>query len=134
MSFDPVTAGLDLIRTVAGGYFTNKAEKAKFIANAQQMAMSGKLSRFVEQIKAQTQIITTEAKGGWLQRNWRPMLMCLFGIIIANNYLIYPYLALFWDAAPKMEIPPDMWGLLKLGVGGYVVGRTVEKAVKEYKK
>jgi predicted MFS family arabinose efflux permease len=55
------------------------------------------------------------------------MIMCLFGVIILNNYVIYPYLSLFIEAAPMMEIPTDMWSLLKLGIGGYVVGRTVEK-------
>lgn len=53
------------------------------------------------------------------------MLMCLFGLIIANNYLIVPLLG-----TPMADIPPDMWELLKLGVGGYVIGRSVEKGVK----
>jgi hypothetical protein len=26
-----------------------------------------------------------------------------------------------------LAIPPDMWDLLKLGVGGYVMGRSAEK-------
>ena len=34
---------------------------------------------------------------------------------------------------PQADIPPDMWDLLKLGVGGYVVGRSVEKGVKVWK-
>jgi len=34
---------------------------------------------------------------------------------------------------PKADIPPDMWDLLKLGIGGYVVGRSVEKGVKVWK-
>ncbi len=54
--------------------------------------------------------------------------------IIANNYILYPYLALFFEGAPKLEIPPDMWALLKIGLGGYVVGRSVEKAVIGLKK
>jgi hypothetical protein len=33
-----------------------------------------------------------------------------------------------------LEIPPDMWDLLKIGLGGYVVSRGVEKTMKEYKK
>jgi len=58
----------------------------------------------------------------------------LFGIIIANNYIIYPYLSLFMDDAPMLEIPPDMWGLLKLGLSGYIVGRSGEKMVTAWKK
>ena len=43
-------------------------------------------------------------------------------------------MSLFFDAAPKLAIPPDMWDLLKIGIGGYTVGRTVEKSVKSYKE
>ena len=75
-------------------------------------------------------VIRAEATGeSWLQRNWRPLLMCLFGVIIANNYIIVPLFS-----TPKADIPPDMWELLKLGVGGYVVGRSVEKGIKVWKK
>jgi hypothetical protein len=84
-------------------------------------------NEFIELLKSQTAIVLAEAKGGWLQRNWRPMLMALFGIIIFNNYIFYPYLSLFFDKAPMLAIPPEMWSLLKIGIGGYVVGRSVEK-------
>ena len=33
-----------------------------------------------------------------------------------------------------LEIPPDMWGLLKLGLSGYIVGRSGEKMVTAWKK
>lgn len=55
--------------------------------------------------------------------------MCLFGVIVANNYVVAPIFG-----TTQAEIPPDMWDLLKLGVGGYVVGRSTEKAVKLWKK
>lgn len=35
---------------------------------------------------------------------------------------------------PPADIPPDMWDLLKLGVGGYVVGRSAEKSIKTWKE
>ena len=47
--------------------------------------------------------------------------MCLFGIIIANNYIIAPIFGL-----ASLPIPDDMWSLMKIGLGGYVVGRSVE--------
>jgi len=56
----------------------------------------------------------------------------VFVVIIANNYIVYPYLSLFWNQAPALAIPPEMWGLLKIGIGGYVVGRSVEKTVNVY--
>ena len=72
--------------------------------------------------------------GNWLTANWRPVTMLTFVAIIANNYLLYPYLALFFTNAPMLVIPPDMWELLKIGLGGYVVGRSAEKIVTVWKK
>ena len=85
----------------------------------------------------QQNVIIAEAKGGsWLQRNWRPGLMAIFGIIVANNYIIAPYIGLFTNEHYKLmlDIPPDLWGLLKLGVGGYIVGRSAEKVTEKWKE
>lgn len=80
--------------------------------------------------KAASSVILAEARGeSWLQRNWRPMLMCLFGYIVAHNYVLSP----LFDVA-SVAMPEDLWDLLKLGVGGYVVGRTVEKSAKNWKQ
>ena len=58
-------------------------------------------------------------------------MMCLFGLIVANNYIVFPYLQNFMpDSAVLLPIPQDLWALLKLGIGGYVVGRSGEKIVK----
>ena len=59
--------------------------------------------------------------------------MLTFVAIVANNYLIYPYISLFWNSAPLLELPPDLWGLLKIGLGGYVVGRSAEKVASNFK-
>ena len=73
--------------------------------------------------KMQTDIIIAEAKGNWLQRSWRPILMLSFGFIVIYNKFISqlsPYLI-----TPVLE--PDFWTLLQIGIGGYVVGRSAEK-------
>lgn len=85
-------------------------------------------------LQAQSANIQAEAKGeSWLQRNWRPITMMVFVSIVANNYLIAPYIGLF---APSykliLETPPDLWALIKIGLGGYVVGRSGEKMVKAW--
>jgi len=91
------------------------------------------LTKFVEQIKAQASVIIAEAQGSWLQKNWRPMTMLMFGFIIFNNYVLHPYLSLFWANAPVLETPPDLWALIKIGLGGYVAGRSGEKIAKVWK-
>jgi len=100
----------------------DKDQASQIKSRLSELALSGNL----KELEAAASIIVAEAQGeSWLQRNWRPLLMVMFGIIIANNYLIVPIFN-----TPVAEIPPDMWDLLKLGVGGYVVGRTVEKGLK----
>ena len=75
--------------------------------------------------KEQGQTVRAEATGhSWLQRNWRPIIMLLFGYIVAHNYVIAPVFG-----TQLVEIPTDMWQLLKIGLGGYVIGRSAEKIV-----
>jgi hypothetical protein len=100
-----------------------KAEMAKEMMNADS-----------EFYKAAGSIITAEATGeSWLQRNWRPITMLTFVFIIGNNYILVPYIqfmaALFGYRVivPTLEIPTGMWGLLQIGIGGYIASRGVEK-------
>lgn len=83
----------------------------------------------------QASVITAEAKSeSWLARNWRPILMLTFTFIIAFNYILAPIINSFASDGKvyliALVIPPDMWGLLKLGVSGYIVGRSVEKVME----
>jgi hypothetical protein len=74
-------------------------------------------------LASKTTIIESEAKGeSWLQRNWRPMLMCICMIIVFNNYILVPYFNL-----PVTTLDDHIWQLMDLGVGGYVAGRSLEK-------
>jgi hypothetical protein len=93
------------------------------------------LSADAAALHAQAGIIMAEAKGeSWLQRNWRPLTMLIFVSIVLNNYILAPYIGLF---APSyklvLDTPPDLWALIKLGLGGYVVGRSAEKCVAAWK-
>jgi len=86
------------------------------------------------EIEAARDIIVAEiGSDSYLAKNWRPITMLVFVTIIANNYIIYPYLQLFFDTGAMLDIPPDMWALLKIGLGGYVVGRSVEKGIQVWK-
>jgi hypothetical protein len=103
-------------------------------AEIQTQLMTLDFSALEEEIKAQANIIVAEAKGdSWLQRSWRPITMLTFVFIIANNYILFPYMTLFGTPTTMLEVPPDMWALLKIGLGGYVVGRSGEKIVAALK-
>ena len=93
------------------------------------------LEHEVQFVSYQRDIITAEAKSqSSLARNWRPITMLCFVAIIFNNYLLFPYIQLFGGTAVQLPIPPDMWDLLKLGIGGYIAGRSVEKGIESWKK
>lgn len=81
-----------------------------------------------ELIKNQSKIIEAEAKSRhWLTAAWRPCLMFTFILLIINNYVAAPYINLFFDKDIMLTLPPKMWSLLQIGVGGYIVGRSAEK-------
>lgn len=122
---------LGIIDKVADGFFKTKEEAQKF----KNAMASHILENEAEMIKAQKSIIVAEATGhSWLQRNWRPMIMVMFGFIIFNNFILYPYASLFTEKAVLLDTPKDLWDLIKIGLGGYVVGRSGEKIATVLKK
>lgn len=109
-----VLSGLD-------GLFTSKEEQIK----AENVIKKILAEKELELQKMQTEIIVTEAKGNWIQRSWRPVLMLAFGFIVIYVKFIGP---LFNLKIPELEM--EFWELLKIGIGGYVVGRSAEKISK----
>lgn len=112
----------------------DKDEANRLKADLTRVFHQADLTKFITLIQSQAQIVAGEVTGtSWLQRNWRPLLMLLIMIIVANNYLVYPYLVLFTDKAQILKLPGELWNLMTIGVGGYVVGRSVEKSIKASK-
>ncbi|WNL40470.1 hypothetical protein RN347_07810 [Halomonas sp. PAMB 3264] len=66
-----------------------------------------------------------------MQRNWRPILMLT---IVANNYLIAPYLSAMFGAGVTLPVPEALWNLMKLGVGGYIAGQTAEHGITTWQQ
>lgn len=112
----------------------DKDEANKLKAQLELVFKNADLTKFTEQIRAQKDIIVAEAKSdSWVTRSWRPIIMLLFGAIILNNYIFNPYLAAMFNVDVMMPIPPEMWQLLKIGMGGYIVGRSAQECVKSWK-
>ncbi len=87
-----------------------------------------------QEMEGRVKIILAEAQGSWLQSNWRPLLMLVAIIIIANNFLVVPYATAMGLTIPTLELPDALWNLLTVGVGGYVLGRSGEKIMNNYKR
>lgn len=76
-------------------------------------------------ISEQAASIREEARGNWLQRSWRPIVMLVFTLIIlAGTFLNLPILA---DTS-------RFWDLLEIGLGGYIIGRGSEQLVNSLLK
>jgi hypothetical protein len=71
-----------------------------------------------ELLDARVKVVLAEAQGGsWLQRNWRPITMITFLVLVVCDSF----------GLLKFRLADQAWSLLQLGLGGYVVGRSVEK-------
>jgi len=73
-----------------------------------------------ELLKAKASIIMAEAQGqSWIQRNWRPITMLSFLVlVICDSFGLLAF-----------RLADEAWTLLQIGLGGYVVGRSAEKIV-----
>ena len=118
---------LDLRTALTGDL--SPEQKTRLQEAAMQLEKKAKDAQ-MELTRLQTEVILAEARGSWMQRNWRPILMLSIIAIVVNNYIFFPYFTLFGLPATMLELPEFLWDLMKIGVGGYVVGRSVEKVAK----
>lgn len=124
----PIASTLGAVNDILGKFITDPQTKlqASLELTKAQNDLTVKLAELdAEWAKTQGDVITTEAKSeSWITRNWRPLTMLVFVFIVAFNFILSPLFSL-----KALPIPPDMWELLKLGIGGYVIGRSAEKTV-----
>jgi hypothetical protein len=93
------------------------------------------LNADMSKFKAAASIVESEAKSQhWVTATWRPALMWCLIIIVFNNYILMPYVKYFFAVEITLNIPQDLWTLLQIGLGGYVVGRSGESIAKNFKK
>jgi hypothetical protein len=107
----------DVIKDVGGivdNLTTTNAEKSKLKEDLTSLVMDN----LNKAMSLQADVLKTELKGNWLQRSWRPLVMLTFtALIVVGAFKEIPYL----------ESDSPYWSLLELGLGGYVIGRSVEK-------
>lgn len=120
-----------IVGRVVNSYFPNPEDQLK--AQQLQNELSMEIIRNSSQIEqAAAAVVKSEAESKhWITAAWRPITMLTFVTIIANNYLLVPWLQVFGLPAVSLPIPPDMWTLLQIGLGGYIVGRSSEKVAEK---
>ena len=118
--FKPATYLIDNMHTSTEEKLTLK-NKLTVIENT----MTAKVIDYeTKLLAAKTSIITSEATGeSWMQRNWRPITMLTFLVLVVCD-------SFGWLVNPLAD---EAWVLLQLGLGGYVVGRSGEKIIGKLK-
>lgn len=104
---------------------TSEEEKGKLrvAAMSTQVGMGAKMLEYNTKIlELQQAVIVAEAKSdSWLTRSWRPITMMVFLGLVVSYWLGYTP-----ENITKEELGWVM-DLIKIGLGGYVIGRSVEK-------
>jgi hypothetical protein len=106
--------------------FLIKILQEKLKAQLQTQLLQSNTAR----IKAAAKIIEAEAKAGWFSASWRPLLMYVLIFILIWNYVLGPVILFFFKASITITLPGDVWTLLQIGLGGYVVGRSAESVAR----
>ncbi|UII79571.1 3TM-type holin [Flagellimonas sp. CMM7] len=90
------------------------------------------LQHALESNKLKAAIIGEEARGNFLQRSWRPIVMLAFAAVVVFQFFLYPVIKSFKPELPELPVlERPFWDLLMIGIGGYVVGRSAEKIVPQ---
>jgi len=97
------------------------AAKLRLVELTQQGQLA-ELEADTKQALAAADIVKTEAASShWLASCWRPLLMLTFGALIVARFL-------GWTASGISEAEyVKLWDIIQLGIGGYTIGRSVEK-------
>ena len=116
---------------VLGRFFEDKDQAA---AAAQELRLA-MLAHEKTANELARDVVVAEAKSGhWVTSAWRPIVMLMFAVMIANNYIIAPYLDAILGTSVMFDMPDQAWSLLSIGLGGYVLGRSGEKIAREMRK
>jgi len=105
--------------------FTSDEEKAEARRKMTELAQAGQL----KYLESASNIIVAEAKSEHpLTSQWRPITMLSFVALIAAHWLGF---------TPE-NLPPEqvsqLLDIVKIGLGGYVLGRSGEKAIHAWKQ
>lgn len=113
-SLGEIVAGLDEL-------VTSDEERDKIRAEMESVRLdlaARVLEMEAELVQRRASIVEAEAKGeSWIQRSWRPVTMLTFLVLVVMHHL----------GLLEIAITQDMWDLLQIGIGGYVISRGIEK-------
>jgi len=129
LNFIPIIGTvLDRVFGVVDKAIPDKDLREKLKAEIQSNILVKEYDLITKELEAKANIITTEAKSeSWITRNWRPITMLTFVALIVADWLGF--------TAPNLtpELKAKVFDIIQIGIGGYVVGRSVEKTMPSIK-
>jgi hypothetical protein len=116
--FKPAAELIDALHTSE----EEKLKQQRRLLEIQALVLDSSLQYEKEMMTSRAEIINSEAKSEhWITATWRPITMLTFLALAVGD-------SLGWLPNPLRD---EAWMLLQLGLGGYVVGRSAEKVIKE---
>lgn len=106
---------------IAASLFPDPAQQAQRDALKTQLQTAAlDHAAAIEQAAAEN-VKAEIASGSWLAKSWRPITMLIFVALIVARWM-------GWTAANMTPAEYlEIYGLMKIGLGGYVIGRSAEK-------
>lgn len=99
-----------------------KADAAKLEMQKQlDAAAAAQAEADAKKVESQSKVIVAESNSvSYAARNWRPHLMYSIMLIVVYDWILAPLLRSFGLDITVAPVPPEMWTLLTVGVGGYI--------------
>lgn len=124
----PIIAALPGIAKLIAGIVDKAVPDRDLAEKIKAEARKQILDNDSKELEAAARIITTEAQSEhFLTSAWRPITMLIFTALIVARWL-----GLTVDVPPEIE--QELWTVVQLGIGGYVMGRSGEKIAAQLKR
>ena len=116
-----LSAAITPVTNLIDELHTSDEEKGQLQLQFQKVTneITGKVIALESQLlESKTSIIVAEANSqSWAARNWRPITMLTFLVLVVLDSF----------GVLASPLAPEAWTLLQIGLGGYVTGRSIEK-------
>lgn len=122
----PIVPLLSAIGSAIGGLFNFKKAQGEALQGAIKVLGETNASN-AQREQAIATVLVAEATGGSrLAAMWRPLLMMIFAGMLVSYWFGYVPPNINGPMPPVLQ---EIFSILKLGIGGYIGGRSIEKII-----
>lgn len=121
---------LTLLGTGISSFFGFKGKQADVITKSMEVINDVNATSQARDVAAARILVAEAQSESWLTRSWRPLFMVTFMVMLLSYWFGY--------VPPNLlgEMPPiiaEIFTLIKIGIGGYIPMRGLEKIVDKFK-